>query len=75
VKVPAVPISAYAGKNSEEAFCEAVGILVSRGPRALHPKVRWVLSLMFPGQVRMASLEAIRLTQSYQHHRGLRFFR
>jgi hypothetical protein len=64
VKVPAIPISAYAGKNQEEAFCEAIGALVSRGPRAIHPKVRWVLSLMFPGQIRMAFVVLARYLES-----------
>ena len=39
-RVPAKPISGYAGKNTEEAFCEAAGLLVAYGPQAVLPEVR-----------------------------------
>lgn len=55
VHVPASPISGYAGKNSEEAFCEAVGLLVAYGPNRLPDKVLGWLKLMFGHQVRFAA--------------------
>lgn len=57
VNVPTIPITTYAEKNPEEAFCEAVGQLVGYGPRALHEKVRRVLSLMLPGQIKTALVQ------------------
>ena len=54
LKVPKTPISGYAGKNTEEAFCEAVGLLVAYGPRALHERVRFWLSIILEGDVKMA---------------------
>jgi hypothetical protein len=56
LNVPKTPITGYAGKNSEEAFCEAIGLLVAYGPRAVHERVRWWLDTAMPGQVRVASL-------------------
>lgn len=47
-KVPRHPITPYATKNSEEAFCEAVGKLVTYGPRAVLPLVRTWLSTIIP---------------------------
>lgn len=55
VRVPAAPISGYAGKNPEEAFCEAVGLLVTYGPNRLPDKVLGWLKLMFGGQVKFAA--------------------
>jgi len=43
------PITDYAAKNSEEAFCEAVGSLVGYGPRTLHPLTRQWLQTVLPG--------------------------
>lgn len=54
LRVPKTPITGYAGKNSEEAFCEAVGLLVAYGPRAVHERVRWWLDTALPGQVKLA---------------------
>lgn len=55
--VPAHPISGYAGKNSEEAFCEAVSRLVAYGPQALPDEVlRW-LRVVLPS-VRVGSRRA-----------------
>ena len=55
IRVPKTPITGYAAKNSEEAFCEALGLLVAYGPKALHERVRWWLDTMMPGDVRVAS--------------------
>jgi hypothetical protein len=38
----------YAAKNPEEAFCEAIGLLVGFGPRALLPVYRAALKTLFP---------------------------
>jgi hypothetical protein len=59
--VPRHPITAYATKNPEEAFCEVVGLLVGHGPRAVLPEVRrWfttvVPELVTNAMVRMAKL-------------------
>ena len=51
---PKNPITAYANKNSEEAFCEAVGMLVGYGPHTVHDVVKHWLSVILPG-VRTAS--------------------
>ena len=44
VPVPKNPITVYATKNREEAFCEAFGNYVAYGPRAVPELVRWWLS-------------------------------
>ena len=54
IRVPKTPISGYANKNPEEAFCEAIGLLVTYGPRAVHEKIRGWLNIVLPGQVKMA---------------------
>lgn len=54
VRVPASPITGYAGKNTEEAFCEAVGLLVTYGPNRLPDKVLGWLKLMLGHQVKFA---------------------
>jgi hypothetical protein len=61
VKVPRNPITAYAMKNREEAFCEAVGLMVSYGPRAL-PKavVSWLRQILPSLKVGMAHRVAAR---------------
>jgi len=58
LRVPQTPITGYAGKNSEEAFCETVGLLVAYGPRAVHEKIRSWLDVVLPGQVKLAQVEA-----------------
>jgi hypothetical protein len=55
IRVPKTPITGYADKNPEEAFCEAIGLLVAYGPRAVHEKVRWWLDTAMPGAVKVAS--------------------
>jgi len=47
------PISGYAHKNNEEAFCEALGHLVGYGPRAVLPEVRSWLQTILP-QIKVA---------------------
>lgn len=49
VNVPAKPITGYSAKNTEEAFCETLGLLVGYGPRALLPEVRWMFKRLVPG--------------------------
>lgn len=46
--VPNNPITAYASKNPEEAFCEAFGYLVAYGPRSVLPLVRSWLRTVLP---------------------------
>lgn len=53
--VPTTPITGYANKNPEEAFCEAIGMLVAYGPAAVHERVRWWLDTAMPGAVKVAS--------------------
>ena len=48
IRVPANPITGYANKNPEEAFCEALGKLVTWGPRTLPDPVVWWLKQMLP---------------------------
>ncbi len=49
VVVPKHPITGYAGKSPEEAFCEAVGYLVAYGPRTVLPLVQSWLKSILPG--------------------------
>lgn len=48
VRLAAKPITGYAAKSPEEGFCEALGLLVGYGPRALLPEVRAALQALFP---------------------------
>lgn len=54
LRVPKTPITGYANKNPEEAFCEAMGLLVAYGPGALHERVRWWLRTILEGEVRVS---------------------
>lgn len=54
LRVPKTPITGYANKNPEEAFCEAIGMLVAYGPRAVHERVRMWLDEALPGAVKLA---------------------
>ena len=47
-RVHGKPITGYAHKNPEEAFCEALGMLVGYGPRAVLPEVREWLKTILP---------------------------
>jgi len=64
---PNNPITGYANKNSEEAFCEAVGMLVAYGPRTVLPQIRKWLNVTIPGEIRMA-----RVIARYLANRGQR---
>tara|TARA_Y100000310_G_scaffold23381_1_gene22361 strand:- start:5490 stop:6152 length:663 start_codon:yes stop_codon:yes gene_type:complete len=55
VRVPTLPISGYAGKNPEEAFCEALGLLVAHGPKAVLGPVRVMLRALLGSGVRTSS--------------------
>lgn len=54
VHVPTTPITGYATKNTEEAFCEAIGRLVGYGPRAVHPLILHWLTIILPREVKIA---------------------
>ena len=54
VAVPTNPITGYAGKNPEEAFCEALGMFVAYGKKALLGPVQMMLRGVLP-EVRMAA--------------------
>jgi hypothetical protein len=56
LQVPKTPISGYANKNTEEAFCEVIGLLVAFGPRTVHERVRGWFNIIFPDQVKLSSL-------------------
>jgi len=47
-KVPENPITTYARTNPEEAFCEALELLVTHGPKALFGPVRAWLTTALP---------------------------
>lgn len=53
--VSSKPITGYARKNTDEAFCEAVGYLVAYGPRTVLPEVQAMLRLIVPS-IRTAGL-------------------
>jgi len=46
VVVPNTPITGYANKNAEEAFCEALGLYVAYGNRAVNEKIKSVLNVI-----------------------------
>ena len=48
VKVTTRPITGYAGKSPEEAFCEALGMLVAYGPKTVLPSVRKMMEIILP---------------------------
>lgn len=56
LRTPKTPITGYANKSPEEAFCEAIGVLVGYGPRVLHERVRMWLETTMPGAVKVASV-------------------
>lgn len=58
LRVPTHPITGYANKNPEEAFCETIGMLIAYGPKAIHERVRMWLDTAMPGAVKVASLVA-----------------
>ena len=42
------PITGYAAKNTEEAFCEVVGLLCAYGPRTVDPEIQEWFKTMLP---------------------------
>lgn len=54
IRVPQHPVTTYAGKNPEEAFCESLGVLFAWGTRAVPDPVRGWLHTILP-EVRIAS--------------------
>jgi hypothetical protein len=69
ITVPAHPITSYANKNREEAFCEVIGLLVGYGPRAVDPLVRSWLDIILPGQYKGGSVEE-RVSAAWKVYRG-----
>jgi hypothetical protein len=65
VLTPKNPITDYAAKNNEEAFCEAVGSIVAYGPRTLHPLTRKWLQTILPG-MRMGSMRISEMIRGAQ---------
>lgn len=55
LRVPMSPTTPYGASKPEEAFAEAVGMLVAYGPRAVHPTVRRWLQVVMPGVVKLGS--------------------
>lgn len=66
IKVPKTPISGYAGKSPEEAFCEAIGLIVAYGPRAVHERIRNWLDIVMPGSIVTACVRVVRRFTSYR---------
>jgi len=60
LRVPQHPVTGYGNKNPEEAFCEAIGLLVAYGPRAVHERVQWWLNTVLPGKFKVARTEPAR---------------
>jgi hypothetical protein len=58
IRAPGNPISGYAAKNEEEAFCEALARLVAWGPRAVMPDIRAALKILFP-KLRVESMNRL----------------
>lgn len=54
-RVHGKPITGYAHKNPEEAFCEALGMLVAYGPQAVLPEVREWLKTILP-QIKISAI-------------------
>lgn len=71
LRVPQTPITGYASKNPEEAFCEAIGLLVSYGPRAVHEKIRGWLEVVLPGQTKLANERPYSQSASGGHYTEL----
>lgn len=70
VRVPIKPITGYAAKNPEEAFCETLGLLVGYGPRTLDPEVISWLKARLPG-VKVASRVARRYLRRWRDARKI----
>jgi hypothetical protein len=48
IRVHLKPITGYAHKNNEEAFCEALGLLVSYGASAVEEEIRYIMKKIVP---------------------------
>lgn len=57
VHVPKHPITGYATKNPEEAFCETVGRLVAYGPQAVDPLILHWLKTILPREVKISRVK------------------
>jgi len=55
LKVPRNPVTGYAGKKPEEAFCDAIGRLVGYGPAAVLDQVKAWLKVVIPGELKLAT--------------------
>lgn len=60
IRVPGTPITGYANKNPEEAFCEAFGLLVGYGPRTLLPQVYLWLETVLGADIRRGTAAGVR---------------
>lgn len=58
ISLPAHPVTYYASKNTEEAFCEAFGLRIAYGPRTLHPMILALLKTALPS-MRTESKETV----------------
>lgn len=65
VRVPMHPITGYAGKSDEEAFCETLGLLVAYGTKALLSPVRVMLRSILGDGVRLASTGPARVASAW----------
>jgi len=65
VSVPKNPITGYAGKSPEEAFCETLGMLVAYGPGAVLPQIRHWLKVIMPGEIKVSQNIAERIARRY----------
>lgn len=54
------PITPYANQNPDEAFAEAIALLVAYGPQAVHKQVRQWLDIVLPGEIKVARIESVR---------------
>ena len=68
--LPAHPITAYGEKNPEEAFCEALAGLVSRGPLRIHPLVQGLLRLVLGPELRIESVASTGARQLLEYAEG-----
>ena len=65
IQVTTEPITGYASKNDAEAFCEALGLLVGYGPRAVLPIVRERMRMLLPQLKVQASVTAAAKSGAY----------
>ena len=73
LRVPLKPITGYAAKNPEEAFCEALKLLVAYGPRTLLPEIVQQVRVLAPGikvaqkQVVARPVQPVDRSKTYYH--------